>query len=237
MAAGLAHEIRNPLGAIRGAAQFLADDIPEEGDREFLDIIVQEVDRLNKVVTEFLDYSRPLKTRLEPRDLNRIVQQVATMMETQGLPDGVNVRLELDPELPSAPIDVEKIKQVLLNLLQNAVQAMPAGGTVTLQTRHAPRVAWTGARRGEATLERVEIRVIDTGQGIAPDHLEKLFIPFFTTKSGGTGLGLAISQRLVQAHEGELEVRSTPGQGTRFTIRLPVIEPTPQLTAEERLMV
>jgi len=221
MAAGLAHEIRNPLGAIRGAAQYLADGDSDAVDEEFLEVIVEEVDRLNKVVTEFLDYSRPLKPRLEPWDINHLVKQTVALLRAEGGHEALNVVLELAPDLPPAPIDVEKMKQVLLNLLHNAVHAMNGAGTLTLRTGLAPRT-WVGARWREATLDRLEIQVSDTGDGISQENLEKLFIPFFTTRPGGTGLGLAISQRLLQAQHGELEVESSPGEGSTFTIRLPV---------------
>ncbi len=225
MAAGLAHEIRNPLGAIRGAAQYIANGVSEE-DREFVDIIMEEVDRLNVVVTEFLDYSRPLQVRTEFHNLNRLVSQAVTLVAAQGLPENVEVKTELDDDLPPVPVDAEKMKQILLNLFQNALHAMPAGGRLTVRTRRAPRRAFTGTRLGEATLDRVAVEVEDTGQGMTPQQLERIFIPFVTTKPGGTGLGLAICQRLVQALEGEIEVSSTPGKGTRFVVYLPLFPST-----------
>ncbi len=228
MAAGLAHEIRNPLGAIRGAAQYIANEVSDE-NREFVNIIMEEVDRLNVVVTEFLDYSRPLQVRVEAHNLNRLVSQVVTLFSAQGLPEGVTVTTELDDDLPPVPLDAEKIKQVLLNLLQNALQAVPNGGRITVRTKRAPRRSFAGTRVGEATLDRVAMEVEDTGEGMTPTQLERLFIPFFTTKPGGTGLGLAICQRLVQAHEGDIEVHSAPGKGTRFVVHLPLF---PSSTAQ-----
>lgn len=225
MAAGLAHEIRNPLGAIRGAAEYIAESSEDSPDSEFLDIIIEEVDRLNRVVTDFLDYSRPLKIQLEPCDLNRLVTQVANMLSAQALLGGVHFQLELSPQLPMVSADMEKLKQVLLNLLQNALQAMPQGGEVVLKTAGVHHVSWPELVPGETPLEWVQVEVSDHGVGIPPEELEKLFIPFFTTKAGGTGLGLAISQRLVQSHGGELEASSVMGQGSTFTLRLPAIAP------------
>ncbi len=230
MAAGLAHEIRNPLGAIRGAAQYIADEVGEK-DREFVEIIMEEVDRLNLVVTEFLDYSRPLQVRIEAHNLNRLVSQAVTLVAAQGLPDGVELHTAFDDDLPPAPVDAEKMKQVLLNLIQNGLQAMPRGGRLTVRTRRAPRRSFTGTRVGEATLDRVAVEVEDTGEGMTAAQLERVFIPFVTTKPGGTGLGLAICQRLVEAHEGEIAVDSTPGKGTRFVVYLPLFPSSTGLAA------
>ncbi len=216
MAAGLAHEIRNPLAGIKGAAQYLqaGRDGP---DAEMVRIIVDEVDRLNLVVSQFLDYARPMQLHLEETDLARLVGTVVDLMEIQGLP--TNVKLEEDHPMvrPGVPADGQKLKQVLLNLCQNALHAMRDGGTLTLRTR-VGRLRDPKARDAAA----MEIAVIDTGVGITAEDQDKLFVPFFTTRHDGTGLGLAISRRIVQAHGGELEVSSAPGRGSTFTVRLPL---------------
>jgi signal transduction histidine kinase len=216
MAAGLAHEIRNPLAGLKGAAQYLqADDVAPES-REMLQVIVDEVDRLNTVVSQFLDYARPFELLSIEMPPNTAVTHALGLLRAQGLPPGIQLEESLAPDLPLVPIDAPRLAQVLLNLLQNAVQAMPDGGTLSVTTRRQ------AMRTGQLA---VEIAVADTGVGIEPEQISKLFVPFYTTRSEGTGLGLAISRRIVDAHGGELLVESAPGCGATFEIRLPV--PTP----------
>jgi len=219
MAAGLAHEIRNPLAGIKGAAQYLQATRPEADEEDFLQVITDEVDRLNHVVSNFLDYSRPFVLDRQPTDLNAVVSQVISLLGAEGVPEGVRVVEDYAGGLPVCMADGDKLRQVFLNLLQNAVQALEKrGGSVSVRTRH------TLLRRsgGDEGLQGVEISFVDDGPGIATDDLDKLFVPFFTTKVHGTGLGLAISHRIVRAHEGDLEVLSTPGRGSRFTVRIPM---------------
>ena len=221
MAAGLAHEIRNPLGSIKGAAQLLApptDDpkVPPE-TREFLGIIVDEVNRLNNVVSQFLDYARPWRGELQPLDLNEVVRKTEKLLPQ----DRAAVTLELDDQLPRVRGDAEQLRQVFLNLALNAIEAMTAGGRLTITS---------SLRRGRggrgAAPPLVEVRFRDDGPGISAIDLKHLFIPFFTTKEKGTGLGLPISQRIVENHGGQIEVHSRLGQGSTFTVVLPVAEPS-----------
>ncbi|NBC39633.1 GAF domain-containing protein [Corallococcus exiguus] len=219
MAAGLAHEIRNPLGAIKGAAQCLDPrKLPGE-DGEFLDVIVEEVNRLNGVVTAFLDYSRPLKQNFGPTDLNEVVTRTMRLIQND-MPPTAELAVELDLRLPRAEGDAEQLKQVLINLVQNAVQAMgPQPGRITVRTEKPERFGDLRSAGGEF----VEVRVSDTGPGIPADQQPHIFVPFFTTKQKGTGLGLAISQRIVKNHGGSISVLSKSGEGTTFIIRLPAL--------------
>jgi signal transduction histidine kinase len=222
MAAGLAHEIRNPLGAIKGAAQFLDPKQFKGEDGEFLEVIVEEVNRLNGVVTQFLDYSRPLKQSFGPTDLNDVLTRTAKLLQPECDAAKVALKLELDPALPKGVGDPEQLKQVFINLAMNAVQAMPSGGTLTIRTSQPDEGAWRlpGLQRGSDT---AEIRFSDTGKGIPAEQQRHIFVPFYTTKEKGTGLGLAICQRLVKSHNGSISVQSQPGEGTEFLIRLPAI--------------
>ncbi len=233
MAAGLAHEIRNPLAGIKGAAQYLQTTETEPEEEEFLQVITDEVDRLSLVVSNFLDYSRPFELDRQPDDVNAIVTQLLSLLRAEGVPEGVNVVQDLAGGLPLCMIDGDKLRQVFLNLLKNAIQAVEnKGGTVTVQTRHS-------LRRRSATeegLEGVEVSFHDTGTGIAMDDLDKLFVPFFTTKPQGTGLGLAISHRIVKAHDGDLDVKTSPGRGTRFTVRVPRHPEIEQVTEDTPLL-
>lgn len=216
MSAGLAHEIRNPLAAIKGAAQLIRAG-GATTDVEMVDIVVKEVDRLNTVVTQFLDYSRPLQLRLDAVDVGELVRQTARLLQQTPLGD-VQVTVLVEPDLPEARLDGGKVIQVLLNLGQNALQAMrKSGGTLTF-TATAGELRDPKARRARA----VEIRVTDTGVGIAPEDVGNLFVPFFTTRHDGTGLGLAISRRIVREHGGELDLDTALGRGTTFFVRLPL---------------
>jgi signal transduction histidine kinase len=253
LAAGLAHEIKNPLGAIKGAAQLLEElDTAPPGDpssQEFIGIILEEVDRLDRVVGSFLDYARPKAGNPVPLDINAAVRRTVQILSSQLVDQAVDLRLELQEPLARAQIDAEQFRQVLINLVQNAIQAMNGEGRVTVSTsqRRLARSSWaagppsdrTGAARAEiggpgrdATgpawrgpledVDMVEVSVRDTGPGISQKVLKNLFIPFFTTKERGTGLGLAISQSLVQNAGGTIDVQTQSGAGTTFTVLLPV---------------
>ncbi|HEY4181877.1 MAG TPA: ATP-binding protein [Kofleriaceae bacterium] len=234
MAAGLAHEIRNPLGAIKGAAQLIMTDgsvkspaMPPE-TAEFLAIIVEEANRLNNVVTRFLDYARPERPGREGADkvdLNNVVRRTVQLLQQEPLKN-VEVRLRLDDHLPMIAGDPESLIQVFLNLGQNALQAMPDGGTLEILSTRRRR-----SRLGYGQF--AEVRFRDTGIGIPRDRLKKLFIPFYTTKQKGTGLGLAISHRIINQHGGTIEVRSTIGQGSTFSVFLPAAEQVPESKVED----
>src|SRR5882724_703022 len=226
MAAGLAHEVKNPLGAIKGAAQLLSD--PRDHSRlggvelEFVGIILEEVERLDRVVGSVLDYARPSKGELGAVDLNAVVRRTVTLLATDRAED-CEIVTELSSNLPPVRADAEQLRQVLINLVRNAVQAMGGQGTVRVRTAmHAqPPTAISSSPAGEWA----EVSVSDAGPGIAPQVLKNLFVPFFTTKDRGTGLGLAISQRMVEEMGGRIEVVSHLGDGATFTVLLPVGEP------------
>ncbi len=231
MAAGLAHEIRNPLGAIKGAAQLLLgpDGKPLEAgaeSAEFIDIILEEVNRLNAVVTRFLDYARADRAdagKYAATDLNACIKKVVALLSAAPEAKGakpIEIRLRIDEQLPAVAADPDALIQVFLNLGLNALQAMPDGGALEILTTRRRR-----SRLGYGQF--AEVRLRDTGVGIPADRLKKLFIPFYTTKSRGTGLGLAIAQRIVSQHGGTIEVRSTPGEGSTFSVFLPAAPGVP----------
>jgi two-component system, NtrC family, sensor histidine kinase HydH len=230
MAAGLAHEIKNPLGAIKGAAQLLAEPAPhapplDAPSREFVGIILEEVDRLDRVVRSVLDYARPSADNPSPVDVNAVVRRTTQILESSSEGE-TRIELSLAESLPLALVDAEKLRQVLINLVQNAVQAMDGAAPVRITTQvRERRSAWETALVAEGDEAPapgwVEIAVADSGKGISKKVLANLFEPFFTTKDRGTGLGLAISQRIVQAAGGRIDVTSREGAGTTFTILLP----------------
>jgi signal transduction histidine kinase len=226
MAAGLAHEIRNPLGAIKGAAQLLAEprpgESPDPSSGEFIGIILEEVDRLDRVVGSVLDLAHRGDRSVLPVDVNAVVRRTAQIVSAELRSEGVELLVLLEPDLPRVRIDPEQLRQVLLNLVRNALQAVGDRGKVTLSTRMRFGRTTRSERRSEDPY--VEIHVADTGPGISRKVLDKIFLPFFTTKEKGTGLGLAISQRIVQNAQGRIEVRSYEGRGSTFTVVLPAAQ-------------
>jgi two-component system, NtrC family, sensor histidine kinase HydH len=222
MSAGLAHEIRNPLAAIKGAAQELKPQQLQGEDAELLQVIVDEVNRLNSVVSGFLDYARPFRGTFVAFAVNDVVKRTAQLMQH----DLANIDFEfvLEPTLPDVNGDPERLQQVIINLVINAAESMDRRGRIVLTTKAASRSmehTGFGARHADA----IEVVIRDHGPGIPKAIRPQLFIPFFTTKKRGTGLGLALCQRIVQHHGGRIEVQSVEApaadHGTRFVIRLP----------------
>ena len=209
LSAGMAHEIRNPLGSIRGAVEILQDDYsPDDAKYEFVQILLKETDRLNRIVQEFLGFARPKPPEFQAADVNEAIESVLTLITQEARKSGVTVRTRFDPSIGKRSIDTGLLKQAILNLVLNAIQAMTQGGIMTVES---------GIRSGQ-----LEIAVSDTGSGIPDENRKKLFSPFFTTRKNGTGLGLAITHRIIENHGGTIDVASAPGAGTTFTVRIPV---------------
>lgn len=209
MSAAIVHEIRNPLGAIRGAAEALESIVPREHERaEFLTIIKHEVERLNGLVADFLNFARPRSSELLPTPPGEIVEAVAKLVNKQAEQASVKIILDVADPLPLVLLDAEQMKQVLLNLILNAIEAMPDGGQLTISARQDS--------------QEFLLAVRDTGKGIDPTVREKLFSPFVTTKTRGTGLGLAIAHRLVTQHGGRIEAVNGENGGALVQVRLPL---------------
>jgi signal transduction histidine kinase len=191
-------------------------------DGEIMRVIVDEVNRLNTVVTEFLEYSRPLRSAFSAVSINDVLSKTLKLLQGHELPANVQVEWDLAADLPQVTCDADQLKQVFINLALNAVQAMPSGGTLTILTRRPRAGEWRFQDEVPRAIgDQVEIRVIDTGEGISEDVRSHIFVPFYTTKKKGTGLGLAICQRIIKNHGGSIEVESRAGEGTAFIIRLP----------------
>jgi len=225
MSAGLAHEIRNPLAAIKGAAQELDPRTLKGDDRELMEIIIDEVNRLNGVVTEFLDYARPFRGTFIGLSVNDAVRRTAQLMQ-HDLAD-MQIVVDTADDLPDVNGDAERLQQVLINLVLNAAEATGRKGRVQLVTRVVETFKDAALLGLKAPTRTVEIAVKDDGPGIPGGVQQQIFIPFFTTKERGTGLGLALCQRIVQHHGGQIEVRSVEApakdHGATFIIRLPAL--------------
>jgi len=242
MSANVAHEVRNPLASIKTSMQMLKDDLADnenniEEAQESAAIVLKEVERLDAIVRDLLLFARPRQLYAVPCNLIELSDHVLHMMHGQCSAAGVTVQRMYD-DIPLIQVDAAQMEQVLFNLYMNALQAMPDGGTLTITCQVVSTYAATAKKRDHSLpiafgvpigvfvgeQQWLELAVRDTGTGIAPEQLERLFQPFFTTKAHGIGLGLPITRRLVEDHRGHLLVESQPGNGATFAIRLPIIE-------------
>ena len=216
VSAGMAHEIRNPLAALSGSMQVLRKDLqPSDDNRPLLDLALRETERLNGIVSDFLQYARPRQLNLKECDINELVSNTVSMLEqTPEYSGRIRFIRCLAPERVMAPLDPDQIQQVCWNLGLNACQAMPGDGVLTVSTHRVPG-------GGELDGDSVDIVFEDTGQGISNEHRDKIFDPFFTTKEEGTGLGLSVVHRIMEDHRGRVQVESAEGVGTRVRLTLP----------------
>ena len=226
VAAGVAHEIRNPLAGLRGAAQLLEGerDFPP-AFKEYTSVIIKEVDRLAAIVETLLSFASPRAPVLRPYNLHQILDSLLFLEQAPLRDRGVSVQRVYDPQLPEILADPAEIHQLFLNLIRNGVEAMPGGGELTIRTRYER----SSQRCGGLSVAVAEI--VDQGAGFDPEIERHLFTPFFTTKEGGTGLGLAICLRIVEDHGGVMEAASQPGKGSSFRVMLPLAKqpgPAPQ---------
>ncbi len=214
LSASLSHEIRNPLSSIKMNLQILARKLDLDGyDLRRLEITVHEVSRLESILRQLLDIARPLTITTGPVDLSVLASGCLELLEAKAQAKDIRIVRRYARELPLAQVDASKLEQALINLLLNAIEATPEGGRITV---------WTKARGGQED-RRLELGVRDTGAGIDSDQISHLFTPFFTSKTHGSGLGLSNVKRIVDAHSGQIEVRSGKGRGATFVLRLPCL--------------
>lgn len=209
VATGLAHEIRNPLAGIAGVIEIVGRDLPSSSPaRTVLKDVRQEIARINHIVTDLLQTARPHPPKVRKSDLNTTVEHAVMLGRQQAMARAIEIALHKDPSLPEVEHDSDQIHQVLLNLLLNAQQAIESKGKIEVNVE----------RRGSTAV----VEVSDNGRGIAPEHLSNIFRPFYTTKGDGTGLGLSLARRIVEDHQGRIDVTSTLGKGTTFAVVLPL---------------
>jgi PAS domain S-box-containing protein len=232
MAANLAHEIRNPLASIEVSSSLLKRRLPvDAGERELLDKIIAEVRRLNRTITSSLEFVKPVSLALAPADLEGVLDDALTVaLGRRGKP-ALRVQRTACPECPPFLMDRGQLRQVFENLFLNAMEAMGDEGTLGIDVTiaRAPAAVMTPYRpagspeAGTSVDFYVVVRVSDTGSGISDEHLDRLFYPFFTTKKHGSGVGLSMAKKIVDSHRGVIDVASRVGQGTTFTVRLPLV--------------
>jgi two-component system NtrC family sensor kinase len=228
LAAGVAHEVGNPMGAILGYTNLLMEHVGENTEAmDYLERIEKEVTRTNTIVRELLDFSRPSPTEQAPVDVNDLITESTAFLGRQKLMASINIETALEPGIGMVWADADQLKQVLVNLMLNAGDAMEKGGTLTITSRRVSAEK-EGVDSQEPSKECIHISVVDTGKGIAASELNKIFDPFYTTKppGKGTGLGLAISVRIIETFGGSIHVESTEGKGSTFTVELPRWEPS-----------
>lgn len=219
LAAGVAHEIRNPLTSMKGYAEFLQLDEESEDRLEYLDIILDEIERVNLIVEEFMVLSKPQILNLENKNIVPILESVLSLVKFDSEERNIKILLEIDNEVSLVACDENRLKQVILNFVKNAMEAMPGGGVLTVILSHAN--------------DQVRLAIQDTGIGIPEDKLKKLGEPFFTTKKTGNGLGLMVSFKIIEGHNGNVLVDSVVNKGTTFTIVLPLISSSELISVGE----
>lgn len=219
LAAGIAHEIRNPLGGIRGSAELLANKLSDDLQR-YPNLIVEQTDRIRRLLDDFAELTRGGDLRLQPTNIHEILDKMLLLQRQSQTLSKIEVHREYDPSIPKLELDSDRITQVFLNLVRNAGQAMSDGGELTLRTR--VETLYQLSARSRKPLRMVRIDVEDSGAGIAPEDLPHIFTPFFTRREGGTGLGLALTQHWVVKHDGLIQVTPRQQGGTRVRVLLPV---------------
>jgi two-component system nitrogen regulation sensor histidine kinase GlnL len=221
LAAGLAHEIKNPLGGIKGAAQLLSMELSTESPlQDYTQIMVKEAERINFIIEELMDLGSPRQPEIGDVDLTRVMNDIVLLQREAARSRNIHFKLKLDPSIPPVQGDEGLLTRLFLNLIKNARESISDEGNVVIETRIASNYHMTGPGRRSSPM--VDIVISDTGCGIDKQEMDRIFTPYFTTKSKGSGLGLAISQKIIEDHNGLLKIESTPQEGTTVTISLPL---------------
>jgi len=223
LSASFAHEIRNPLSSMRMLAQMLLQKpgMSTERNQQSLRYILEEIERIDSIVKGLMDFARPATLNLTHQPIAPALKAILALMEANLAHHQIQLRVTFAPDLPNIPFDADKLKQAFMNVVLNAMEAMPQGGTLAISTAQADAQA-DGSRHAPPGRDKVYIKVSDTGVGIPAEDLAHLFEPFFTRKTKGTGLGLANVKRIFEEHGGSVEIESTPGEGTTVAMWLPV---------------
>lgn len=233
LAAGLAHEVKNPLGGIRGAAQLLSMELNQRQDLlEYTQVMIKETDRINGIIEELMNLTSPRSKVLSDVNITKTINDIVLLQAQTEQGKGIQFNLQLDPSIPPIRGDQTLLTRLFLNLIKNATEAIKNNGIITVSTRIDNEHHLT--RPGQAPVPFVVVKIIDNGPGISSKILQKIFTPFYTTKSNGSGLGLAISQKIITDHDGLLRIDSSQGQGACCSVYLPFISTlTPNTNPEQ----
>lgn len=212
LAAGVAHEIRNPLTSLKGFVQLLK--AKNQGQEQYLNIMLSELDRINYIVNEFMVIAKPQVIEFQPKDVRRILYDVIPLLDTQAIMNNIQIRMDAEENLPLIHCDENQMKQVFINILKNAIEAMHHGGIIQIRVKQDHK-------------RKLQVRIVDQGSGISPERLAQLGEPFYTTKEKGTGLGLMVCYKIIEMHHGTIKIKSKLGQGTTVDIVLPAY-PSPE---------
>jgi signal transduction histidine kinase len=229
MAAAIAHEVKNPLASIEVMAGVLKRQLTEQPESlETLNDIIKEAKMANAIVVEVLEFVRPIQLQVDRTSLEEVLKDSITLAEGKRRRGAVSIQTDFSPDIPELLADPHQLRQLFSNLLANAFEALGGEGHVDIRTSLVPGEEESAAH-GEPLAPQVVIEIRDSGPGIAPDDLERIFSPFFSTKPQGTGLGLAIVRKVVDAHDGRIDAVSAPGRGATFRVTLPVVPPVGSL--------
>lgn len=221
LAAGLAHEIKNPLGGIKGAAQLLSMELEEDSAlRDYTRIMIKEAERINFIIEELMDLGNPREPEIADVDLSKVLNDIILLQREAARSRSIHFKLKLDPSIPPVQGDESLLTRLFLNLIKNAREAIAREGEVVIETKIASNYHMTGPGRRSSPM--VDIIIRDNGCGIDTQEMDRIFTPYFTTKSKGSGLGLAISQKIIEDHNGLLKIDSIPGKGTSIIVSLPL---------------
>ena len=218
---GMAHEIRNPLSGIRGSAQLLLKDVKNSEQREYMEIVIAEVDRINRLVKRMVNLTRPASNDFKPINIHRVLEEILTLEKDTLIRKKGKFVQAYDPSLPAIEGNEDELKQVFLNLVKNAVDASPKGGQVSIVTQFSSNYVF---RKTQDTrpMHNIIVEIIDSGPGMTDETLKNLFTPFFTTKKRGTGLGMVVSLKIIESHNGKIKIHSEKSVGTKVQVFLPV---------------
>ena len=218
---GMAHEIRNPLSGIRGSAQLLLKDLENSEQREYMEIVISEVDRINRLVKRMMDITRPASNDFTPINIHRILEEILTLeKETLKRKNGNFIQI-YDPSLPDIEGNEDELKQVFLNLVKNAVEASPEGGKISIITQFSSNYIFRKTYNAPP-MHNIIVEIIDSGPGMDDETLKNLFTPFFTTKKRGTGLGMVVALKIIESHNGKIKVNTGKNIGTKIQVFLPI---------------
>jgi two-component system nitrogen regulation sensor histidine kinase GlnL len=221
LALGLAHEIRNPLGGIRGSAQLLLRELDNADHQQYMEVVIAEVDRINRMVKQMMSFTRPPDMQLKPLNIHKTLNDILLLQKEPLMQKGILVKTSYDPSLPDIDADEDQLTQVFLNLIKNSMEASPTDSKIRLTTRFSGHFAVLSSVDRSPT-QNILVEITDFGCGIDEEKLGKLFTPFFTTKPKGSGMGLPISLRIIENHHGKIKVTSKKNTGTTVQVFLPV---------------